>query len=266
LDQVLLEPSRSRGHAVARRVIPRAARRRIAAATLASVGGVSTTEPVLALTVDDGPEVVATPLFLASLARHRMRATFFVLADRAEAHPELIGEILAGGHELALHGAGHVDLPAASLREVIRCVAGGRRRLERLGGVAVRLFRPPFGHQDLRSYLVARACRMTPVAWSAQADDWLTISPSAMVERVWSRADRGGIVLAHDGLAPPPDGGGGASSSAEDRAEAFAMLLERMAQAGWTGVSVSGLLRRGRRTGFPWFEDGHRAATVTAGD
>jgi peptidoglycan/xylan/chitin deacetylase (PgdA/CDA1 family) len=228
------------------------------------MGGVSTTQPVLALTVDDGPDVVATPLFLASLARHGMRATFFVLADRAEAHPELIGEILAGGHELALHGAGHVDLPAANLREVIRCVAGGRRRLERLAGVAVRLFRPPFGHQDLRSYLVARVCRMTPVAWSAQGDDWLPLSPSSMVERVWSRADRGGIVLAHDGLAPPDDSG--ASSSAEDRALAFAMLLERMAQAGWTGVSVGGLLRRGRRTGFPWFEDGHRAATVTAGD
>jgi peptidoglycan/xylan/chitin deacetylase (PgdA/CDA1 family) len=264
LDQVLLEPSRPRGHAVARRVIPRAVRRHIAATTLASVGGVSTTEPVLALTVDDGPDVVATPLFLASLARHGMRATFFVLVDRAEAQPHLIREILAGGHELALHGAGHVDLPAASLREVIRCVGGGRRRLERLGGVEVRLFRPPFGHQDLRSYLVARMCRMTPVAWSAQADDWLTIAPSAMVERVWSRADRGGIVLAHDGLAPP-DGASAASSSAEDRAEAFAMLLERMAQAGWTGVSVGGLLRRGRRTGFPWFEDGHPATTVTAG-
>jgi peptidoglycan-N-acetylglucosamine deacetylase len=264
VEQVLRESSRPRTRSVTRRVVPRAARRRIAAAALTSIGGVSTEERILALTIDDGPDAVATPLFLASLARHRMRATFFVLVDRAEANSDLIGHILAGGHEVGLHGGGHVDLPAAPLHEVVRCIAGGRRRLEGICGRSVRFFRPPFGHQDLRSYLVARACRLTPIAWSAQADDWLDMPPNTMVDRVWDGAGRGGIALLHDGLAPPP-GDGRAQSSAEARADAFTMVLERMTVGGWTGVSIGGLLRRGPAVRFPWFEDGHRSPKENVG-
>ncbi len=265
MEPVLHERSRSKARRGTQRFVPRTARRRIAAAALTSVGGVSTDERTLALTVDDGPDAVATPLFLASLARHRMRATFFVLVDRAEARPDLIDQILAEGHEVGLHGAEHVDLPTASLQTLFRCITGGRRRLQGLTSRSVRLFRPPYGHQDLRSYLVARASGLTPIAWSAQADDWVDMPPSAMVDRLWEGAARGGIALVHDGLAPPRSDGG-THSSAQARAQAFALVLERMVIGGWSGVSVTELLGHGPSVRFPWFEDGGTSRSVTRGD
>ena len=51
--------------------------------------------------------VPATERLLACLAERRARATFFVLGDVAERHPELVGAIEAAGHEIACHGHAH---------------------------------------------------------------------------------------------------------------------------------------------------------------
>jgi peptidoglycan-N-acetylglucosamine deacetylase len=62
-----------------------------------------TTDPVFALTFDDGPSPACTPGLLEVLARHRARATFFLIGERARDHPELVAAIVAGGHEIANH-------------------------------------------------------------------------------------------------------------------------------------------------------------------
>ncbi len=64
---------------------------------------VETTERVVALTLDDGPDAVLTPRVLDALAAHGARATFFVLGERARHQPALLRRIAAEGHELANH-------------------------------------------------------------------------------------------------------------------------------------------------------------------
>ncbi|WP_433292827.1 polysaccharide deacetylase family protein [Actinoplanes sp. CA-030573] len=62
-----------------------------------------TAEPVFALTFDDGPGPQSTPGLLEVLARHRAKATFFLVGERAERYPELVAAITAAGHEIANH-------------------------------------------------------------------------------------------------------------------------------------------------------------------
>jgi peptidoglycan/xylan/chitin deacetylase (PgdA/CDA1 family) len=57
----------------------------------------------IALTFDDGPDPATTPALLAVLRRHDARATFFFIGSRAEAHPALVAEVAAGGHEIGNH-------------------------------------------------------------------------------------------------------------------------------------------------------------------
>jgi peptidoglycan/xylan/chitin deacetylase (PgdA/CDA1 family) len=64
---------------------------------------VDTDAPVFALTFDDGPGPETTPGLLDVLARHRARATFFLIGERVRAHPQLAGAVAAAGHELANH-------------------------------------------------------------------------------------------------------------------------------------------------------------------
>jgi len=54
------------------------------------------------------PRVSAsTATLLEMLARHTVRATFFVLGWVARKHPEIVREIAAAGHEVASHGMSH---------------------------------------------------------------------------------------------------------------------------------------------------------------
>jgi peptidoglycan/xylan/chitin deacetylase (PgdA/CDA1 family) len=64
---------------------------------------VPTHAPLVALTIDDGPDSSTTPLILAELRRHKARATFFLIAERVPGQEQLVRTIAAEGHELGNH-------------------------------------------------------------------------------------------------------------------------------------------------------------------
>jgi len=82
---------------------------------------------------------------LDALAAAGVRATFFVLGERAAAHPELIARLQEEGHELALHGWRHrhgwIRAPWEAYADVIR----GAQELERLAGAPRAFFARPTG-------------------------------------------------------------------------------------------------------------------------
>jgi polysaccharide deacetylase family protein (PEP-CTERM system associated) len=71
------------------------------------------------------------------------RATFFVLGWVATRHPRLARRIVAGGHELASHGFGHLRADRQTPDEFREDVRSSKQVLEDLGGVSVRGYRAP---------------------------------------------------------------------------------------------------------------------------
>lgn len=67
--------------------------------------GVPTQAPVVALTIDDGPDPRSTRLILAELRRHGAQATFFLIAERVPGQEELVRTLVSEGHELGNHFA-----------------------------------------------------------------------------------------------------------------------------------------------------------------
>lgn len=239
--------------AVAERVPPRVRRwvRRVVDPVLAPVGSVNgarTADPVLGLTFDDGPDPASTPAVLDALARHGARATFFVLADRAEEHPEAVRDAVAAGHEIGLHGPDHRRLP--SVPDPEGWLADGVRRVEGVSGVPVRRFRPPFGSQTLGTYRAARRRGLEVVVWAADVADWVG-DPEAVVRLGLARARPGAVMLLHDAYAPDP--AAPEPGPRLDRAAILDALLPAWIGRGYSLESVDGLLhgRRPRRTA--WF-------------
>lgn len=77
------------------------------------------------LTFDDGPSMV-TPMILDVLDQYKVKATFFVTGDRAEANPNFMKQIADGGHSIGNHSYSHVyDVVYASpdsfKEEVTKC-------------------------------------------------------------------------------------------------------------------------------------------------
>jgi peptidoglycan/xylan/chitin deacetylase (PgdA/CDA1 family) len=64
---------------------------------------VATQNPAVALTLDDGPDPITTPLIAAELQRHGAHATFFLIAERVPGSEQLVDQLVAAGHELGNH-------------------------------------------------------------------------------------------------------------------------------------------------------------------
>jgi peptidoglycan/xylan/chitin deacetylase (PgdA/CDA1 family) len=213
------------------------------AAALGSVVGVRTSEPVFALTFDDGPHRANTARILPELAQGGARATFFVLVDNVAREPMLVKELMAAGHEIGLHGIDHVDLTSCSPRQVVARVRGAGHRLEQLIGRPVTLFRPPYGTQSWLSYAVARASGMEVVMWSSSPRDFLTIDWERQLALALEELAPGGVMLLHDGAPAAP----------ERRGQVVRDVLAATARSGLTAVPVGELLERGPRLRRPWF-------------
>jgi peptidoglycan/xylan/chitin deacetylase (PgdA/CDA1 family) len=205
---------------------------------------VDTSDRVVSLTYDDGPDPAQTPALLDLLADRGVRATFFVLADAAVAHPGLVRRIVAEGHELALHGADHTRLSTLPDREAVAVVADARRRVEAVAGVPVRLFRPPYGAHTAGSLRGWRALGLDVVIWSGWAADWYDDAPEAVTARARRAVHPGGILLLHDTRADPETLAPGEDLPRFDRAAVSAGLIDPLTAEGWAFDTVGGLLAR----------------------
>ena len=90
----------------------------------------------VALTFDDGPHPVATPRLLEILDRHQVRATFFLLGAEVRRDPGVVAEIVAAGHEVALHGYHHRCLALRGPRATRDDLTRGRDAVADAAGVA----------------------------------------------------------------------------------------------------------------------------------
>ncbi|MEV6508810.1 polysaccharide deacetylase family protein [Streptomyces sp. NPDC051642] len=153
----------------------------------------------VALTFDDGPDPLSTPLFLRLLDERRVHATFFLLGNQAVRAPGLVREIAAAGHEIAVHGWLHRPLLLRGPRATLDDLARARDTVGDLTGRAPRLFRPPYGVMSTAAHLAARRLDLTPVLWTAWGEDWRACATPESVHRtVTEDLCGGGTVLLHD--------------------------------------------------------------------
>ena len=80
---------------------------------------------------------------LAMFAQHGAHATFFTLGWVAERYPQLVRDIVAGGHELASHGYGHLRASDQSQADFAQDVRRAKALLEDIGGHEVQGYRAP---------------------------------------------------------------------------------------------------------------------------
>jgi peptidoglycan/xylan/chitin deacetylase (PgdA/CDA1 family) len=154
------------------------------------------------LTFDDGPLPPYTDRVLAILARHCVKATFFLVGRHAAANPAAALRVAEAGHTIGNHSQNH-SLHFASMSEARaeKEIEAGNRTLDAiLGHHVAPFFRiPGLGRtRAVERYAEAKSL----VVWSADAvaDDWTRITSQQVLSRALSRLEaRGkGILLLHD--------------------------------------------------------------------
>jgi peptidoglycan/xylan/chitin deacetylase (PgdA/CDA1 family) len=156
---------------------------------------------LVALTFDDGPYPVVTPLLLQTLRDLRVPATFFLIGRDAEQFPDLARAIAAGGHEIADHTLTHPDLDRLGDAAVARELRDGAAALERIAPDPAerRLFRPPHGRYTLATIRAAQGAGFDTVLWNDDPGDWRAVTPEALRDHLLRHATVPEVVLLHSG-------------------------------------------------------------------
>lgn len=153
------------------------------------------------LTFDDGPDPDVTPRVLDVLDKYGHRAIFFVIGSKAEAHPELVREIVRRGHIVGNHTYAHS--PWANFLGARHLLADIERTdavVESACGVRPALFRPPLGVCPHFLRRVVRRSGHTVVGWSVRSLDTRGEAREVVMARIRRKLRPGGIVLLHDRL------------------------------------------------------------------
>jgi len=150
------------------------------------------------LTFDDGPDPEHTPKLLDTLARHEIRATFFLQGDRIERDGNIVSDLVLRGHALGNHSYSHVAFSDISIKQQIQELDCTDALLQGFDGRRRHVFRPPYGRLNMRTIILCMR-RGQPIAlWTHDSLDYRSdaASVTARLQSVKLRA--GDILLFHD--------------------------------------------------------------------
>jgi peptidoglycan/xylan/chitin deacetylase (PgdA/CDA1 family) len=157
----------------------------------------------VALTFDDGPDDRSTPALLDLLREEKIPAAFFSIGKHVAAHRELAARIVREEHLLENHSYSHSYATnffgVERLKEELQRTQSA---VQEASGTAPRLFRPPMGLSNPRTFRAAQAVGLKVIGWSARGLDTQCADPEIIVRRILRRVRPGGIILLHDGDIP----------------------------------------------------------------
>lgn len=156
--------------------------------------------PRVWLTIDDGPSA-DTRTLLDMLDAHDAKATFFLVAERAAARPDLVKEIVLRGHDIGNHSNRHPQawFWALGPRRMRDEISSAQTTLTDLAGHAPRWFRAVVGMSNPFVQAPLRDLNLARVAWSARGFDGVGRSADAVMSRLKPSLSPGAIVLLHEG-------------------------------------------------------------------
>jgi peptidoglycan/xylan/chitin deacetylase (PgdA/CDA1 family) len=187
---------------------------------------------LIALTFDDGPYPVDTPMLLDVLARAHVPATFFLIGRDSAQYPGLVRAIAAGGNEIADHTETHPDLSRLDDAAVAAELRAGAATLGALTSErSVRnTFRPPHGRFRPATLAVAQRAGYDTIFWTDDPGDWRNVSRTVLAAHIAKFATSPEILLLHNGR--------------PETTSLLPAMIRRYRAAGYTFVTVAELVRR----------------------
>lgn len=152
---------------------------------------VKTTQKILYLTFDDGPDPGSTPRLLNILSESGVRALFFCSGKAAEKYPHLVRQIRTSGHQVGNHGYNHYDgwrTRSGTYADDVNRAASFTSDI---------FFRPPYGRLSLSQKKLLGTYKI--IFWDVMAYDFDKSFGRERSLRVLTRKMRpGSIIVLHD--------------------------------------------------------------------
>jgi peptidoglycan/xylan/chitin deacetylase (PgdA/CDA1 family) len=197
--------------------------------------GIKTDKKILALSFDDGPTNPDTKNLLAVLARHDVKATFFLVGKNLEKNPELVKELLAAGHTLGNHAYNHRLQRYLVTPDLKDEVEKTQNIIYGLIGKKPTLFRSPWLIRHPSLFKMAKAHGLTLIGgiFGTQKEVW-EVSADEIYNDALKQIAPGRIMIFHDGIIK--------KGSRAGTIEAVDRLIPELKRQGYEFVTVDQLL------------------------
>lgn len=188
-------------------------------------------EKWIALTIEDVEMTADMQQILKLCEQWNAKVTFFISANLIEQKPDLIKQAAAKGHEFGNHGFNHQywgETDQAAIKQEL--IAAGTI-LRNVTGRAAEVFKPPYSYYEMK-YLdaVNQVAPRGLVVRGIDLADWTLMSTEAVVDKVKTSAESGGIIQLN--------------YKVKQAAAALPDILEQLKKMGYTLVTVSELKAR----------------------
>jgi peptidoglycan/xylan/chitin deacetylase (PgdA/CDA1 family) len=198
-------------------------------------GGIQGSKQI-ALTYDDGPNDPHTLKLLEVLAKHSVRATFFMIGRYVNQRPDLARAVAQAGHVIGNHTFTHPRLIFKSAAQTRAELLDCHQALADAIGQHSNLFRPPFGGRRPATLKTARELGLQTAMWNVKGYDWNALSAAEIEKKIARQISGGDVVLLHDG---------GHRAMSADRAQtviATENLIRRYSDKGYKFVTVEDMI------------------------
>lgn len=145
------------------------------------------------LTFDDGPIPEVTPKVLDILDRYGIKATFFMVGENIDKHPEVFEQVVKAGHSVGNHTYNHLKGWKTDYQTYMANVA--------MFPNETRLFRPPYGKATFRQRRALHKMGYHLIYWDILTKDYDgRVTPEQMLRKIKKNVRPGSIINFHDSL------------------------------------------------------------------
>lgn len=193
---------------------------------------VETEKPQIAISFDAAWGNDDTQTILDILAKHNVKATFFMTGGWVESYPDDVKKIYEAGHDLGNHSQNHKYMTNLSDEEKTSELMTVHNKVKELTGYDMFLFRPPYGDYNNQVVTNAKKNNYYPIQWNVDSLDWKDYGADDIVKRVTEHKNlgNGSIILCHNG--------------AKYTKDALEQVIIKLKEKGYEFVPISELIYR----------------------
>ncbi|OXM87790.1 polysaccharide deacetylase family protein [Paenibacillus rigui] len=189
-----------------------------------------TSKRQVSLTFDDVPDLIYTPQILDILHNYGVRATFFVVGNRAAAHPEIIRRMVRDGHAIGSHTFTHPNCNKVSDTKFQNEITRTEQTLANITGYKPTLFRPPYGNVTEQQILWLASQQYHIINWNVDSLDWKGLNADQVSANILGHVRPGSVILQH--------AGGGEGEDLTGTVQALPHIIENLHTQGIDMVTI----------------------------
>lgn len=193
------------------------------------------TEKTIALTFDDGPDPLYTNRLLDILKKNNVKATFFLVADKAEQNKEIVERMTKEGHGIGMHTLYHKSAWLSLPHETINEFKKGLAIFNGLG-FDITYYRPPWGTFNALTLKNAIKNNLKIILWTVEAYDWRKNNSSSNIEKILlDRIKDKDIIVLHDS--------GGAKGAPNNTLGALESTIPKLLDSGFDFITIDEMIK-----------------------